>query len=226
MSGKSLAPPWASAGGGGGKGDPAPPPLPKLPDVKTGLGNDVDEIVDDSPTLKENLKALEADGWTTTYGEAGKGSFCDKTAKRIVIDPSEKGNPAAVAQTLAHESGHARYTADPYVKPDGLSREEYIRRNANRHLKDEGEATLTNAKVRDEIIANGGPDIGIAGAQAKKYDEIADKYPDPADREKARQEIADAFAKGEHPSTDPTKNYEDYYGKNYAEFWDKHVAKK
>ena len=217
-----LTPGWRAPGGGAAA--PAPPaPSPKPPAVTTGLGAKVDALVEKSPTLQGNLKKLQEDGWTTVYGEAGKGSFCDKTAKRIVIDPNDKNNPVGVTQTLAHESGHALYTADPYIKPDGLTRAEYVAKNANRDLKDEGEATLMNAKIRDEI---GDPDIGIAGAQAKKYEAIAKKYPDAADRDTARQAIADVFAKGEHPSTDPTKTYEDYYGKTYADFWDANVAGK
>ena len=175
-----------------------------------------------SPTLSGNLDALKKDGWTIKTGDPGKGSFTDKSAKTITIDPNQAGDPAAVAQTLAHESGHARYTQDPYVPPAGLTKDQYVSKNANSNLKDEGEATMTNAQVRDEVNKNGGPDIGIAGAQANQYQKIYEKYPDPADRDKARQEIGDAFADGEHPSNDPGKTYRDYYSKTYADYYDKH----
>jgi len=191
------------------------------PEKVIGNGDKVDDLIAKSPTLTSNLDKLKKDGWTVKYGEPGKGSFTDKGRKEIVIDPSEKGNPDAVVQTLAHESGHALYTTDPYVPPDGLSKADYTSKNANSDLKDEGEATMMNAQVRKEITDNGGDDIGIAGAQAAKYDEISKKYPDAADRDKARQEIGDAFADGEHPSTDPSKTYREYYSKTYDDFYDK-----
>ncbi len=195
----------------------------------TGLGADVDAMVAMSPTLMANIQALLADGWTIQYGPAGQGSYCDKNKKIIVIDSNEKGNPTAVTQTLAHESGHALYEQDPYVPPDGLTRQQYIDQNVNRNLKDEAEATLTNATIRSEINNAGGPDIGIAGQQGAQYQAIADKYPNPADRDLARQEIANVFGAGEVPSVpkpDGTMygSYNDYYGQAYADFWDANVG--
>ena len=205
-----------------GKGQPKKKRKGGQHGLRSGFGKAVDDIVAKSPTLSGNLDALKKDGWTIKTGDPGKGSFTDKSAKTITIDPNEAGDPAAVAQTLAHESGHARYTQDPYVPPAGLTKDQYVSKNANSNLKDEGEATMTNAQVRDEVNKNGGPDIGIAGAQANQYQKIYEKYPDPADRDKARQEIGDAFADGEHPSNDPGKTYRDYYSKTYADYYDKH----
>jgi type VI secretion system secreted protein VgrG len=176
-----------------------------------------------SPTLTKNVEALKKNGWTIEYGDAGKGSYTDKTKKRIVVDSNAKNSPTAAAQTLAHESGHALYTADPYVTPTGKTKDEYVKANVKRDLKDEGEATLTNVQVRNEVKENGGPDIGVAGTQAKKYEEIAAKYPEAKDRDKAREEIGSAFAKGEHPSNAPSQTYEDYYAKTYADHYDKTV---
>jgi type VI secretion system secreted protein VgrG len=187
----------------------------------TGLGQDVDALAAKSPTLQGNLERLQAEKWTIEYGTAGKGSYCDRDAKTIVIDASEKGHPEQVIQTLAHESGHALYTPDPYVAPTGLSKQEYVAKNINSALKDEGEAALTNAQVRQEILNNGGSDIGIAGAQSSKYEELAAKYPDAADRDLARQKIGDLFADGERPSTSPTDTYRDYYSKPFSDFYDK-----
>ncbi|WAC20670.1 hypothetical protein OVA24_04660 [Luteolibacter sp. SL250] len=190
----------------------------------TALGAGVNELVEKSPTLVANLKALEEDGWVIRYGEPGKGSFCDKTKKEIVIDPNEKDNPASITQTLAHESGHALYSADPYVPHTGLSKDEYVRKNVEAALKDEGEATLMNAKVRDEIMGNGGTDIGIAGAKSDEYEKAYQEYKEHGDREKARKDIGAIFAKGERPSTDPTKTYEEYYGAPYSDYYDQQPA--
>ncbi len=215
----------AAPEGGAGAAAAAAAPAAKK-GVDSGLGDGVDALVEKSPTLKSNVEQLQKDGWTIEYGEAGKGTYADKTQKKIVVDSNKKGDDEGVARSLAHESGHAMYQEEPYVPPAGLTKEQYVEKNVQRHLKDEGEATLTNAQVRNEIKENGGPDIGISGAQSEKYAKIAEKYPDPKDRDKARQEIADVFAEGEHPSTDPSKTYEEYYAKTYADFYDKNPPAK
>lgn len=184
----------------------------------------VAKLISKSPTLKENIKALQKDGWTIKYGEAGKGSFCKRDEKSIVIDPKDEA-PTSVVRTLAHESGHALYTKDPYIGYKGLTKEVYVSKNANSALKDEGEATLTNAQIRQEIIDNKGPDIGISGTQTTKYSEIFDKYKEDGDREKARQEIADIFADNERPSTNPKITYREYYSENFQKHYDKYAKK-
>lgn len=203
---------------------------------KSGLGSDVDKIMDKSPTLSKNVADLKKSGWTIKYGEKGKGSYTDSESKTIVFDPEEKSDPKMLVQTLAHESGHALYTRDPEVGMEGLTKEQYVQKNLMSHLKDEGEATITNLQVREEIMkATGGSDgkskeltdIGIAGSQGKKYEELCAKYPDPKDRDKLREEIGKVYAKGEHPSTRPTIDYGQYYSKPYEDEWDKqHPAKK
>jgi type VI secretion system secreted protein VgrG len=204
---------------------PQPPGAPVLACAAggptTGLGADVDALAAKSPTMQGNLEKLAADKWTLEYGAAGKGSYCNRDTKTIVVDENEKGHPDQVLQTLSHESGHALYTPDAYVPPAGLTRQEYVAKNVNSALKDEGEATLTNAQVRKEILDNGGSDIGVAGAQGAKYEQLAAQYPDAGDRDVARQKIGDLFADGEHPSTSPTDTYRDYYSKPYSDFYDK-----
>lgn len=194
--------------------------------VDSKLGKEVDVAVSKCPAFANKLTGLQKKGWTMEYGTAGKGSFCDKTAKKIVIDSNEKGNMAAVLETLAHESGHADYKPDAYVQPDGLTKAQYAARNANSALKDEGEATMTNIEMKQCLEKNGGEKIGVAGAQAEKYKEIARKFPKPEDRDSARQEIGDLFADGEHPSTAPALTYRQYYEKPFNEFYDKLPPKK
>ena len=192
----------------------------------TKLGREIDEAVAKCPAFANKVTALQAKGWSMEYGPAGKGSFCEKNAKKIVIDSNDKGNTAAVLKTLAHESGHAGYTPDAYVQPAGLTKDQYAARNANSALKDEGEATMTNIEMKACLEKNGGTKIGVAGAQAAKYEEIAKKFPDPKDRDKARQAIGDLFADGEHPSTAPALTYREYYEKPFRQFYDKLPPKK
>jgi uncharacterized Zn-binding protein involved in type VI secretion len=190
------------------------------PGVTTGLGADIDNLVAKSDTLNNNLQTLLNQGWTISYGTAGKGTFADRNTKQIIVDPNQSGNPADVVQSLAHESGHALYTPDPQVPPDGLTKDQYVTQNTNRNLRDEGEATLMNAQVRNEINANGGPDIGIAGAKPNEYADIAANNHEYADRDKARQDIGDIFADNERTSNTNEK-YRDYYSKQYKDEWDK-----
>jgi len=75
--------------------------------------------------------------------------------------------------------------------------------------------------MKNCLKANGGTNIGVAGAKSADYEKIAAKYPDSKDRDKARQEIGDIFADNEHPSTDPSKTYREYYEKTYNDFYDK-----
>ncbi len=195
--------------------------------AKLGAFNDgVRNLVDKSPTLTQKLKSLEDSGWSMGYGDKGKGTYVIKKEKKIVIDSNYKNNDALVVQSLAHEAGHATYKEKPYVSHVGKTREQYVKENTNRHLDDEGEATLVNVQVRNEILGNKGADIGIAGSKTKEYQKAFRNYKKHNNRDKARAEIADIFAKGERPSTDPTKNYEQYYSSTYENHWDTHIKPK
>lgn len=199
-----------------------PPPSPSEPQKNTLTSNLAESrrIAEMSPTLTGNIQKLKSKNWKFKIGTAGGGSYADKNKKEITIDITETGNPAGYVQTLAHETGHALYTADPYVPPNGLTKDQYVNTNVRSCLKDEGEATLMNAQVREEILQSGGPDIGIAGSQAASYKKSYSDYKVHGDREKAREEIGNIFASKEKPSTDPGKTYADYYAEPYQNYWD------
>ena len=183
-------------------------------------------LVSNSPTLMGKMDSLLQEGWIIRFGDAGDGSYCDREKKEIVVDLDEDGDSLMVTQTLAHEAGHATYEPDPYVEPDGLTKKQYVDANVNNDLKDEGEATITNVEVRDEIQENTGEDIGIAGSQTSDYEKITKDYQDGnIDRDTARQQIGDKFADGESPSgEDPNTTYRDYYSEPYEEFYDDNVG--
>lgn len=198
----------------------------------SGLGHDVDELMARSPTLAANVAELREDGVAVIYGEPGEGSFFDPARRIIVVDPIERGDPASLVQTLAHESGHALYERDPAVRMAGHSRDDYVEGNVERALKDEGEATITNLVVRDEILkatrgdADGKVDIGVAGAKARMYLRLFKTYPDPDDRDLLREKIGDVYARGEEPNGEEDGlTYEEYYGAPFEEAWDRaHVG--
>lgn len=187
--------------------------------VNTGLGDDVDNTVSKSPVFTKKVNELLDKGWKFKYGEAGKGTYCDRQNKTIVVDENEKGKTNTVVTSIAHEVGHAGYS-NTYTPPKGLTKQQYVDANVNDNLADEGEATLTNIEIKRDLAANGGPKIKVAGYHADDYEKIYEKYPDVKDRQKARNEIGAVFADNEHPSTDPSKTYKEYYAKSYEDFYD------
>jgi len=207
------------SGGAGGAAAPSVGAAPAPNTVTTGLGDDVDALVNKSPTLRDKLDRLQKDGWVIETQNGG-GTYADKTQKKIVVD-IENASAEDQVQSLAHEAGHADYTVDPYVPPDGKTKQEYVDANVKRDLKDEGEATLTNLEVREEILDAGGPDIGIAGNSANhpQYEQAYEDFKNGGDRDKAREDIGGIFADGEQTST-TNESYRDYYSKTYADHYD------
>ncbi|CAI0759517.1 type VI secretion system Vgr family protein [Serratia entomophila] len=180
----------------------------------TPFGKEVNELAAKSPTLRQNISDLEKKKWKYNQGVVGKGTFADKRLKTITIDSNELNNPQQVVQSLAHESGHALYKP----RMDTSTREHFL----NSSLSDEGAATLNNIRVQREIIANGGPDIGIAGNPANQpnYNVIYEALERKEISEvQARESIGRIFGKGEITSN-TGESYEDYYGgwydKEYA----------
>lgn len=111
-----------------------------------------------SDTLKTNIVKLQAAKWKITVNAPGKGSYCDKTNKTIAIDPSA---PLDVTLgNLAHETGHALYTApaNPTVKASA-SGTEYVRKCTESNFLDEGEAQF--------VACRAVKDLDISGVAAK-----------------------------------------------------------
>ncbi|WP_354384636.1 DUF4150 domain-containing protein [Paracidovorax avenae] len=189
---------WPAPGGGsGGKSLPA-----------SGLGAKVDELIGKSPTLQQDLEHLQKDGWKIEYGKEGGGSFADRATKTITLDGNLQTDPNLATQTLSHEVGHANYG----FQPDFSSKEAYVRGT----LADEGAATMKNIEVQREVLANGGPNIGIAGDPANHaaYNTAYDQYLVDGNAAAARDNMGKVFGSGELTST--TKQpYANYYGDWY-----------
>jgi len=200
------------------KGGPDDFCTPK-PSVTSGLGEDVDKAIDQSPKFRAKIKELLAKGYTFEYGPAGQGSYMDPGTRRIVIDGSKQGDLESTVQTLAHEAGHPGYTFKE-TKPDGLTKAQYIEKNVLNMLAGEGEATLTNFELRDDLRANGGLKIDVDGNFPKEYEAIYQQYLKDKDRAKARAAIGKIFGKNEHPSTSPGQTYWDYYADWYGKAYD------
>ncbi len=145
-------------------------------------------------------------GGEITFGQLGAGSFVrrDDIPKRIVLDPSGKDNPTSIIQSLAHETGHALHKYDPDYSS--------IQACVDSYLSDEGAATLKNVEIQREILANGGPDIGIAGNASNHaaYSTAYDEFLKNNNTNAARKAIGNIFGSGERAST-TNQSYADYY---------------
>ncbi len=221
-----LAAPVAGGGGGGGGGAAAAAPghgkkpakAAQKKAVTTGLGAGVDQLAAKSPSLERDITKLQKDGWQIQYGPANQGSSTNKSGHppTIVIDDNDRGNPEAVVQGLAHETGHALYQGTP----DYSTKTNYV----NSELADEGAATLNNIKVQREILARGGPDISIAGNpdNAPAYNAAYNRFLKNGDVSAARAAIGHVYGTGEYASVPVNGQYVDYqtyygswYDRNY-----------
>jgi hypothetical protein len=133
---------------------------------------------------------------------------------KIVIDENAIGQGPRIARSLSHEVGHHLFTEDP----DRTSKQSYV----NNMLRGEAAATLSNVQVQREIVAAGGPDIGVSGtgSRPQQYGAIAvELQAGRINRSQALEQIAEVF-KTEAPSVGPHATYELYYGAYY----DQHIA--
>lgn len=133
------------------------------PEVESGIDATVQRYADMSPFLREQLEKLQAEGWTIGYGEIdalGK-TFYD--AKKIIIDNDMKKDPLWATAVLAHEVGHAypgRSVAITDPPTPGELYSDWLGRNMRMRYLAEAESGLVTARVRQEILDRGGPDIG------------------------------------------------------------------
>lgn len=173
----------------------------------------IDEYINKyAPTLSNDIKELQKNkglfgrikGWTLEYGVAGKSSHVDTQNKSIVIDPNKKGNLDELVRSIAHEVGHAKYNT-PF---DASTRRSYV----TSFLRDEGAAMVSNLMVRDEILSNGGHDVGISGniTNHSQYESI---YKLHGDTPEAYDQIATIF--GSNEKVKDGRTYNDYYGDFY-----------
>jgi len=170
-------------------------------------------ILAKSITLQAGLAQAGRDGLDVVWGQAGGGTYLVPGVK-IVIDENAIGQGPRIARSLSHEVGHHLFTD----RPDLTSKQAYV----NSMLRGEAAATLSNVQVQREIVAAGGPDIGVSGTgnRPQQYGAIAvELQAGRINRSQALGQIAEVF-KTEAPSVGPHANYELYYGA----FYDQHIA--
>ncbi|TIK66985.1 hypothetical protein E4416_05750 [Stenotrophomonas maltophilia] len=166
-----------------------------------------------SPTLQAGLTQARREGIVIQWGAAGEGTYLIPGVK-IVIDENAIGQGSRIASSLAHEVGHHLFT-----EPENrTSKQAYV----NSELRGEAAATLSNVQVQREIVAAGGPDIGVSGTgnRPQQYGTIAaELQAGRINRNQALGQIAEVF-KTEAPSVGPHATYELYYG----DYYDREIA--
>jgi hypothetical protein len=226
--------PGVNSGGGGGGGgqavipgpmvvgpDQPEPQRPPAPPIKTGLGAEVDEIVNKSPHLKQLWADAQRNGWKIQLTSDGK-SHADKESGTIFINLNDvktkgDGRDAAIASLLSHEMGHAGTPFPPDMR--GRDREDYVQKNTEQALRHEGEAALANLIARDEIKSNGGPDIGVRGGLDEFYDDVYNRFKSgELTREQAVQLLAEFMAA--EPDADYGANKRELLEIYYGNKWD------
>jgi hypothetical protein len=190
---------------------------------KTKLSKAVNDLSLKSETLKDNIVDLQNRGWKIKVGKRGKGSFTDKAAKTITMDPSQSTKD--LVEGLAHETGHAEYTAppDPSVddkNPDVAKGREYIRKVVENALLDEGQAQIVACKTAKELVDKGETDINIPGGHSDEYKDVYKKIVDGTiSMDEGRKQMAKIM--GGETTSNSNENYVDYYSKAPRKAWNK-----
>ena len=164
-----------------------------------------------SPTLQAALSQARRDSIVIEWGPAGGGTSLAPGVK-IIIDENAIGQGSRIARSLSHEVGHHLFTEGP----DRTSKQSYV----NSMLRGEAAASLSNVQVQREIVAAGGPDIGVSGtgSRPQQYGAIAvELQAGRINRSQALGQIAEVF-KTEAPSVGPHATYELYYGAYYDQY--------
>lgn len=185
-------------------------------------GNSTLSIVNVCPEFKASVKRFEAHHGSISYGKKGKGTYIDKddpSNMRIIIDSNERGHPVDIAQSISHELGHAEYKIpDFFAPPPTMTKQQFVDYWVNENLLDEAHATFNNLEMRSCVLNAGGPDIGVPGEYGEDYKKMYESYRVDHDKSALIRKIADKFST-EHPSTNPSMTYREYYSKSYEDWW-------
>lgn len=187
------------------------------------LSQSARDLIKKSPTLRAQILSLEQSGYSFKSGPVADGYYTDRDSSTIVIDqPLSDG---ATVSHVAHEVGHAVTPQQPSIAATpSMTRDQYVRANVDNLMANEGEAQFNAAKVRAELKAGGGTDIGIPGSQTADYQRA---YDDFAAGRITRAQAVDRMANlmgNEKVSTPPYQAYRDYYADSYKTDWDTNIA--
>ncbi|WP_159850784.1 hypothetical protein [Nocardia sp. CY41] len=188
------------------------------------FGTGVDAIIRTSPSLLRRIHDITREGWTIRYGPEHSGTQTIPELKRILIDPSRKGDPLQTAVAIAYESGH---TIEPFkiLKPGPLDdKEGWIEYHLDKIYKSEARAHWSLQQAQSESASRGGPLVGFGSpAYGRSIEEIYDAA-DGRMSDDAIGKISALMADGRvgdwHDPPPPT--FADHYSKLLEKIWEKY----
>ncbi|MGW4720446.1 hypothetical protein [Nocardia sp. NPDC004260] len=188
------------------------------------FGTGVDAIISTSPSLLRRIHEITREGWTIRYGPEHSGTHTNTELKRILIDPSRKGDPLQTAAAIAYESGH---TIEPYkiLTPGPLDdKEEWIQHHLDKIYKSEARAHWSLQQAQSESASRGGPLVGLGSpAYERSIEEIYDaadgKMSDDAIR-KIFELMPDGQVGDWHDPSPPT--FAEHYRHLLEKIWEKY----
>jgi hypothetical protein len=146
---------------------PAPPPSSAF--MLTHLGDQVNDLIEKSPSLHRDLVQLDGKGWVFKYGEKGQGGFTSKATKTIALDSKRNENPEHAVISLSRAVGYLAH--EPRSKYSSL--EDIV----HCHMEQMGCGKINTIKVQREIVSNGGPDIlGNTDGEKINWNQEYDNY--------------------------------------------------
>jgi len=189
----------------------------------SGFSPGVRDLAKKSPTMRADILALSQRGFTIGTGPIADGSATNAAGKSIVI--GQPDSDASTVSGLAHEAGHGLSTL-----PEGIpatptmTRAQYVQANVANDMLNEGGAQFNAARVRAELNAAGGPDVGIPGTQTAAYQAVYDNFTSgKITQNQAVQQMGQLMG-NERTSTPPKIPYHQYYGNWYGDDWDTNIA--
>lgn len=207
-------------GGGGGYSSFSPTKATPTKQVTDGdvkaeltnkFGSKVANNLSKSPTAMQEMKDWMQKGGTIDINPNGGSSTIfshdGQSVGKILIDPSS--DPNLTTATISHELGHSQQE----IVPDTSSEASFVH-SYTRGAGGEADAVMNNIKVKNEILANGGSNIGVSSDYGSQYETIYNQSQQTGDIQGARNQIGQIFETQEKTSING-QNYYEYFADHY-----------
>jgi YD repeat-containing protein len=193
--------------------------------LSTSLGADVDDLINASPLLTEQINSLMEKGGHV-YLDSGP-TRSDASKNLVYLNPVVSGRSAtSYVRSLAHELGHIAF-GPGVTSVAEMTHSEYVRMAVNAGLASEGAATLNMLEIREQLLNAGKADINPLTGNSVKYQQIFEEFKATGDPWAAQVKIGEIFRDSEHPNDPlrpPAYASEDTYGQYYTQGAEKNWA--
>lgn len=179
--------------------------------TSSGLGGEVDQLINASPAIESLLNAFFAKGLSISYSQLGALNGSTLQNGNIVIDIDSKDNSMLTFMTLVHELGHFEHAVDFNGYPQ---RNEYV----DAYLTSEGYAMITQIEVINQLQESGTPLNGY-NFQADPYvrdqmNAIYSQIGSTLTEAQAAYQIGQIYGNNYNPDTEQTIR------EDYGDAWD------